>query len=100
MISFQTNVDSLAAQNNMRLNGSMQSQTVQQLTSGFRINSSGDDASGLAIANGFRSSIAELTQGVQNASQGLSQLQIIDGGLNNISQLLDRLKTLATESAS
>ena len=100
MISFQTNVSALEAQNNMRVNEDMQSKTIQQLTSGYRINSSGDDASGLAIANQFRSNIAELTQGVQNANQGLSQLQIIDGGLNNISQLLDRLKTLATESAS
>jgi flagellin len=84
----------------MRINNEVQSQTIQQLTSGFRINSSGDDAAGLAVANQFRSNIAELTQGVANANNGLSQLQIIDGGLNNISLILDRLKTLATESAS
>jgi flagellin len=70
------------------------------LTSGLRINSSADDAAGLAVANGLRSDTAELTQGVQNANNGVSILQIIDGGLNNISNILDRLKTLATESAS
>jgi flagellin len=70
------------------------------LTSGFRINSSGDDAAGLAVANQFRSDIAELTQGVRNANDGISTLQIVDGGLNNISKLLDRLKALATQSAS
>ena len=55
---------------------------------------------GLAIANGYRSDEAVLTQGIQNANNGLSQLQIIDGGMNNISQLLDRARTLATESAT
>ena len=61
---------------------------------------SGDDAAGLAIANGYRSDQAVLTQGIQNANDGLSQLQIADGGISNISQLLDRGRTLATESAS
>jgi flagellin len=99
-VSIQTNVNSLIAQQNMRVNDNFQSQTIQQLTSGYRINNSGDDAAGLAVANKYRSDIAELTQGVLNANDGISQLQIIDGGMNNISQMLDRLKTLATQSAS
>lgn len=98
--SIQTNVSSLIAQENLRVNNNFQGQTIQRLTSGYRINSSGDDAAGLAIANGYRSDVAELTQGVRNANDGLSTLQIIDGGLNNISRTLDRLKTLATQSAS
>jgi flagellin len=98
--SFQTNVTSLIAQENLRVNSQFQSQTITRLTSGYRINSSADDAAGLAVANGLRSDTAELTQGVQNANNGVSILQIIDGGLNNISNILDRLKTLATESAS
>src|SRR5262249_38420508 len=77
-----------------------QSNVIQQLSSGYRINSSADDAAGLAIANGFRSSEAELNQGVQNANDGLSTLQIVDGGMNNISQMLDSLRTPATQSAS
>ena len=100
MISFQTNVDSMNAQSNLNVNNRFQSNTIQQLTSGFRINKSGDDAAGLAIANGYRDNIAELTQGVSNANDGISQLQIIDGGLSNISTILDRMKTLATQSAS
>src|SRR6185312_3110814 len=68
--------------------------------SGYRINSSSDDAAGLAVANSFRSSETELTQGVQNANNGISTLQIGDGGMNNISQMLDRLRTLSTQSAS
>jgi flagellin len=100
MISLQTNVDSLVAQDNLNVNSSFQSKTIQHLTSGYRINSSADDAAGLAIANGYRDNIAELTQGVSNANDGVSQLQIIDGGLSNISTILDRMQTLATESAS
>jgi flagellin len=100
MISIQTNVTSLFAEQNLANNTAFESQTIQQLTSGFRINRSGDDAAGLAVANQYRSNINELQQGVRNANDGTSILQIIDGGLNNISQILDRLKTLATESAT
>jgi flagellin len=98
--SIQTNVNSLIAQENLRVNSNFQSQTIQRLTSGYRINASGDDAAGLAIANKFRSDVTELSQGVRNANDGISTLQIIDGGLNNISKMLDRMKTLATQSAS
>jgi flagellin len=98
--SFQTNVTSLVAEQNLRVNADFQSKTITQLTSGYRINSSGDDAAGLAVANKLRSSIAELTQGVNNANDGISILQTVDGGLNNIGNILDRLKTLATQSAS
>src|ERR1041384_3089249 len=99
-ISIQTNVNSLVAQQNLSVTQMFQSKTIQQLTSGYRINQSGDDAAGLAVANKFRSNIAELTQGVANANDGVAQLQIMDGGLNNITKMLDRLKTLATQSAS
>src|SRR5438105_523522 len=100
MLSIQTNVNSLVAQQNLSVNSTFQSKTIQQLTSGYRINSSGDDAAGLAVANKFRNTISELTQGVANGNDGVAQLQIMDGGMNNISMMLDRLKTLATQSAS
>jgi flagellin len=99
-ISFQTNYASLVGQNNLELNTQFQQQTITRLTSGYRINQSSDDAAGLAVANLYRSNIAELTQGVLNANDGLSSLQIADGGLSNISTMLVRLKTLATESSS
>jgi flagellin len=73
---------------------------LTRLSSGLRINSSGDDAAGLAVANSYRSTVAVLNQGIRNANDGLSNLQIKDGALNNISNLLDRLSTLATQSAS
>ena len=98
--TIQTNVDSLIALENLRVNSNFQSQTIQRLTSGYRINKSGDDAAGLAVANQYRSNVAELTQGVRNANDGISTLQTVDGGLNNISRLLDRMKALAAQSAS
>ena len=99
-ITFQTNYASLVAANNLNVISANQTKTIQQLTSGFRINSSADDAAGLAVSNSYNSSIAELTQGVLNGNQGVSQLQIVDGGLSNITTILNRLKTLAAESAS
>ena len=100
MISLQTNVTSLFAQEQLNQNNNFESNTIQQLTSGYRINNAGDDAAGLAVANQLQANVAELQQGVINAANGTSTLQIIDGGLSNISNLLDRLQTLATESAS
>src|SRR5216683_914503 len=95
-----TNITSLQAQQYIRQNSDFQAKTINRVTSGLRILSSGDDAAGLAIANGFRSDQAVLTQGIRNANDGLSALQTIDGGMNNISMLLDRARTLATQSAS
>ena len=100
MISLQTNVTSLFAQEQLNQNTTFESNTIQQLTSGYRINHSGDDAAGLAVANLLQANVAQLQQGVINAANGSSILQIIDGGLNNISNLMDRLETLATEGAS
>lgn len=98
--SVNTNITSLQAQNYLRMTSDFQGKTINRVTSGLRIVSSGDDAAGLAIANGFRSDQAVLSQGVRNANDGLSTLQTIDGGMNNISTLLDRARTLATQSAS
>jgi flagellin len=98
--SINTNVPSLQAQDYLRISQEFQAKTINRVTSGLRIVSSGDDAAGLAIANSFRSDRAVLTQGIRNANDGLSTLQTIDGGINNISQLLDRARTLATQSAT
>ena len=98
--SINTNIGSLQAQEYLRQSGDFQLKTINRVTSGLRIVSSGDDAAGLAIANSYRSDRAVLSQGIRNANDGLSTLQTIDGGLNNISQLLDRARTLAAQSAS
>jgi flagellin len=98
--TINTNIASLQAQNYLRLTQDFQSKTINRVTSGLRIVASGDDAAGLAIANGYRSDEAVLAQGIRNGNDGLSQLQTADGGINNISLLLDRARTLATQSAS
>ncbi len=99
-ISIQTNVASLSAQYYISQNQNFQNTAIQQLSSGYKINSSADDPAGLALANQYAGEITQLTQGVQNASDGTSTLQIADGGISNISQILGRLQTLASESAS
>lgn len=98
--SLVNNLGSLSAQSKLTSTNSKLNSTLQRLSSGLRINKSGDDAAGLSIANSFRSDISVLSQGVRNANDGLSTLQIIDGGLNTISGLLDRAASLASQSAS
>jgi flagellin len=102
MASFSVvnNIASANAQANLATTNIGLQQALNRLSSGLRINRSGDDAAGLAVANAYRSTIAVLNQGIRNAGDGLSTLQIKDGALNNISNLLDRLATLATQSAS
>src|SRR5580658_8143354 len=99
-LSIQTNVASLEAQNFVNVNTSFQNNTIEQLSSGYRINQSGDDAAGLATANQYAGTIATLSQGVINAGNSSATLQIADGGISNITTILNRLQTLATESAS
>jgi len=102
MASFSVvnNISAVNAQANLATTNIGLNKALKALSSGLRINSSGDDAAGLAVANSYRSTVAVLGQGIRNANDGLSVLQIKDGALNNISQLLDRLSTLATQSAS
>ena len=95
-----TNIASLQSREYLRTTTEQQGKAIGRVTSGLRILSSGDDAAGLSIANSFRSDQAVLQQGIRNANDGLSTLQTIDGGINNISKLLDRARTLATQSAS
>jgi flagellin len=98
--SIVNNISSANASANLTATNLNLRQTLSRLSSGLRINNSGDDAAGLAVANSYRSQVAVLNQGILNANDGLSSLQIKDGALNNISTLLDRLSTLATQSAS
>jgi flagellin len=102
MASFSvvTNVASINAQSNLTATTEGLQKALNRLSSGFRINNAGDDAAGLAVANAYRSDIAIVNQGIRNANDGLSTLQIKDGALNNISTLLDRLATLSTQAAS
>ena len=102
MASFSvvSNVSASNAQANLNTTNIGLQKALTRLSSGFRINQAGDDAAGLAVANSYRSTQAVLNQGIRNANDGLSTLQIKDGALDNISTLLDRLSTLASQSAS
>jgi flagellin len=102
MASFSvvSNIASSNAQSNLQATNLGLNKALNRLSSGFRINNAGDDAAGLAVANTYRNNQAILSQGVRNANDGLSKLQIKDGALNNISTLLDRLATLATQASS
>ena len=102
MASFSvvSNVSAANAQANLNTTNIGLQKALSRLSSGFRINQAGDDAAGLAVANSYRSDQAVLNQGIRNANDGLSTLQIQNGALDNISNLLDRLSTLASQSAS
>ena len=98
--SLVNNLASASSQTSLSTTSTNLAKTLQRLSSGLRINRSGDDAAGLAIANSYRSDVSVLSQGVRNANDGLSTLQIVDGGLNTISGLLDRAASLSAQSAS
>jgi flagellin len=94
------NIPSLAAENQLTLTNNALSSTLAQLSSGSRINTGADDAAGLAIANGLQANITALTQSVSNANNGVGELQLADGALAQVTNLLNRAVTLATESAT
>lgn len=98
--SIVSNIASVNAQANLQATSLGLNKALTRLSSGLRINNSGDDAAGLAVANQYRSDVAIMNQGIRNANDGLSLLQTRDGALNNISTLLDRLATLATQASS
>ncbi len=100
MISLLNNISSLQSQNALNSTQNSLTATLQQLSTGQRINSGADDAAGLAIANGLNANITALTQSVQNASDGVGMLQVADGGLSQMTTLLNRAVTLATEAAT
>ena len=98
--SILNNVSSLMAQNQVGLTNAALQKTLGRLASGSRINSGADDAAGLAISNGLNANIAALNQSVQNANDGVGLFQVADGALSQVSALLNRAVTLATESAN
>jgi len=94
------NIPSLAAENELTLTSNALSNTLEQLSSGSRINSGADDPAGLSIANGLEANISALTQSVSNANDGVGELQLADGALAQVTNLLNTAVTLATESAT
>jgi len=99
-ISILNNIPALAAQNQLSITQANLQSTLFQLSSGSRINSGADDAAGLAIANGMQANITALNQSSQNANDGVGELQVADGALSQVTNLLNRAVTLATEASN
>jgi flagellin len=99
-ISILNNIASLAAENQLSVTQNNLQKTLFQLSSGSRINTGADDAAGLAIANGLQANITALSQSSMNANEGVGSLQVADGALAQVTTLLNRAVTLATESAT
>jgi flagellin len=94
------NISAIYAQNNLSQTQSSLQNTLTQLSSGSRINSGADDAAGLSLANGLGANAAALTQSATNASSGVGLLQVADGSLSQVTNLLNRAVTLATEASN
>lgn len=94
-----TNVDALNIHRNLNLVNDKVSQSLKRLSSGRRIESAKDDAAGLAIANTFRAKVSSMRVAYQNASESNAMLQIADGAYSKISDILVRMKDLATQAA-
>jgi len=94
------NISAISAENNLNQTQSALNTTLQQLSSGSRINSGADDAAGLSLANALQASSTALTQSSTNASEGVDMLQVADGALSQITTLLNRAVTLATEASN
>jgi len=99
-LTILNNIASIAAENQLDITSNNLQSTLFQLSSGSRINSGADDAAGLAIANGLEANISALSQSASNANDGVGALQVADGALAQVTTLLNRAVTLATESAT
>jgi len=100
MSVINTNVKSLVAQNSLTVNGRAMSKTMEQLSTGKRINSAADDAAGLAISTKMTSQIRGLNQAVRNANDAISMIQTAEGATQEITNMLQRMRELAVQSAS
>src|SRR6201996_3711712 len=94
------NISALYAENNLNSTQASLQNTLTQLSSGSRINSGADDAAGLSLANGLQANSTALTQSSTNASEGVGLLQVADGALSQVTNLLNRAVTLATEASN
>ena len=100
MTVINTNVSALRAQNGTRMADTMLQTAMERLSSGKRINSAKDDAAGLAIASTMTSQIRGMSQAVRNSNDGMSMAQTADGALDEVTNMLQRIRELAVQAAS
>jgi flagellin len=99
-LRISTNVASLNAQKNLSFTQRGTMTSLARLSSGYRINQAADDAAGLAISENLKGQIRGLRQASRNANDGISLVQVAEGGLNEVSNMMIRLRELAVQSAS
>jgi flagellin len=99
-LRINTNVPALVAQRNLRGTRAHLDRTLERLSSGSRINHAGDDAAGLAISENMRAQLRGISQAERNAQDGVSLLQVAEGGIAEISNILIRLRELGVQAAS
>ena len=99
-LRINTNVASLNAQRNLRGTRLAMNKSLERLSSGQRINRAGDDAAGLAISENLKAQVRGLGQAKRNAEDGISLVQIAEGGLQEVSNIMIRLRELGVQAAS
>lgn len=100
MTAINTNTKSLIAQQALTVNNRALSKTMEQLSTGKRINSAADDAAGLSISNKMTAQIRGLNQAVRNANDAISMVQTVEGSLNEVTNMLQRMRELAVQSVN
>jgi len=95
-----TNISSLTAQRHLRQTRRLLDKSIERLSSGYRVNRAGDDAAGMAISEKLRAKVRGLVQAQRNASDGVSLVQVAEGALNEVQNILVRLRELGVQSAS
>lgn len=99
-LRIRTNLDSLVAQRRLGESRKAQGESLEKLSSGLRINKSADDAAGLAVSERIRATTAGLGVAKRNASDGISYVQVAEGGLNEVTNIVIRMRELSTQAAS
>ena len=94
------NLSAIYAENNLNNTNNSLQKVLQQLSSGSRINSGADDAAGLSLVNGLQANSSALAQSATNATEGVGLLHVADGALSQVTNLLNRAVTLATEASN
>ena len=99
-LRIQTNIPALNTHRQLSISSTNMSKSLERLSSGYRINRSADDAAGLAIAGKLRTNIRSFVKAAENTAQATSMLQVGEGGMDQIENIVNRLKELATQAAS
>jgi len=99
-LRIQTNITAINAHKNLNASDVAMAKSLERLSSGYRINRAADDAAGLAISEGFRADIASFNVASRNTTEANALLQVAEGGMEQIGNMLTRLKELATQAAS